>query len=78
MQQILARNLTDELVAALKRRASRNHHSMAQEIRIILEESLSADMGDAETVALRIKEHLAAKGISFSDSSQIQSEDRLR
>lgn len=78
MPQVLARNLTEELVSALKERARNHNRSLSQEIRVILEESLSVGSEHPLEVADSIRAKLATKGIAYTDSGDAQAEDRLR
>lgn len=78
MPQVLARNLSEELVMALKERARHHNRSLSQEIRVILEGSLTSGNDNPLEVADSIREKLAAKGIAFTDSGDAQAEDRLR
>lgn len=78
MAQILVRDLKDETVVALKRRAEGHRRSLVQEVRLILEDAAGAAEADPAAVARRIRENLRAKGISYADSGEAQAQDRRR
>lgn len=78
MAQILVRDLADDTVAALKRRAEAHRRSVAQEVRLILEEASEGIETDAASAAERIRRNLSARGIAYSDSAEAQAADRSR
>ena len=78
MAQILIRDLDDRALATLKRRAEVHRRSLAQEVRLILEEAADWTDTDPAVVADRIRRNLQALGTSSSDSGAIQAEDRAR
>lgn len=74
MAQITIRQVDDAVVAGLRRRAAVAGHSMEQEARRIL---AAATVGDAEEVARRLRQRLAAfGGRRFSDSGDLVREMR--
>jgi plasmid stability protein len=78
MSDILVRNLSDQTLKALKRRAKLHHSSLQEELKAVLEEVARTTMFDAEYAAERIFRNLQKKEIRFADSGAMQSEDRLR
>jgi plasmid stability protein len=78
MAQILIRNLDEQTVSGLKRRAKQHRRSLAQEVKLILEETAANVASDPAAVAERIRNNLRRRGLSFSDSAQSQGEDRSR
>lgn len=74
MAQITIRQVDDAVVAGLRPRAAVAGHSMEQEARRIL---AAATVGDAEEVARRFRQRLAAfGGRQFSDSGDLVREMR--
>ncbi len=68
MAQVLVRQLDEEVVDALKRRAKANGRSLEAELREILREAAS----DPWEELIRVREALS--GRSFSDSSELARE----
>ncbi len=78
MKQILVRNLDDQTVSRLKRRALQHRRSLAQEAKLILEQASTSVATDPATTAARIRKNLRKRGLTFSDSGRSQREDRFR
>jgi plasmid stability protein len=78
MAQVLVRDLDDEVVDTLKKRAASRGTSLQTEVKQILEQAASSTLLDPVTVARRIRSRLSQKGVRFSDSGAMQAEDRLR
>jgi len=76
MAQVLVRELDDEVVRRLKRRAEQHGRSLQAELRLILENAARVDMSEARRVAERIRRRLA--GRNHSDSGAILANDRTR
>jgi plasmid stability protein len=76
MAQVLVRDLDDRVVEKLKARAKRNGRSLEAELRLILEQSVRADLAEARRLAERIRRQLS--GRDHSDSGDLVSEDRRR
>lgn len=79
MAQILVRNLDDEVVEILKKRAKKENRSLQSVVKTILEQAAhepKLDMEEARKLSeeLRIK----FKGRKFPDSVQLIREDRDR
>jgi plasmid stability protein len=78
MPDVLVRNLSDRTLRALKRRAKLHHSSLQEELKTVLENTARMTIVDPVEAANRISEKLKKKGIKFSDSGDLQAEDRLR
>jgi plasmid stability protein len=78
MPDVLVRNLSDRTLRALKRRAKLHHASLQEELKTVLDEVARTTIFDAQSAARRIFDSLERKGIRFSDSGEMQAEDRLR
>jgi len=78
MAQVLVRNLKDNVVARLKKRAQNRGRSLQAEVKMILEEAAKEDSGDFWKEADRIRERLKRSGRAFSDSTALIREDRDR
>ena len=75
---VLVRNLSDRTLKVLKRRAKLHHTSLQEELKTVLDQVAQTTMFDAESTARRIFESLQRKAIRFTDSGEMQAEDRLR
>ena len=75
MAQVLVRNLDDTTVKMLKHRAKKHGRSLSSEVRAILQDAAGSETDWREQV-----EQVRAmfEGRSFSDSTDIVSEDRER
>jgi antitoxin FitA len=78
MAQVLVRNLTDNVVARLKKRAKTQGRSLQAEVKTILEEAARDVSGDFWKEADRIRAQLKRSGRSFSDSAVLIREERDR
>ena len=78
MAQVLVRDIDDEVVRKLKKRAQQRGHSLQVELKSILEESAQFDYELSWKAADRIYRKLKASGRTFSDSSTLVREDRER
>ncbi len=76
MPNILVRNLPDDVVEELKRRAQRHNRPLQQEVSDIL--TRSARRHDVAQRAAEIRKKLSAKKVQFSDSAELLREDRSR
>ncbi|NLV23953.1 MAG: hypothetical protein GXY54_04120 [Deltaproteobacteria bacterium] len=76
MGNLLVRNLPDEVVEELKRRARRHNRPLQQEVSEIL--IRHAQRPDVARKAAEIRDRLSAKEIDFSDSAELLREDRAR
>lgn len=75
MAQVLVRNLTDSVVARLKKRAKTRGRSLQGEVKTILEEAAKNAPEDFWKEADRIREQLKRTGRKFSDSAALSRED---
>ena len=79
MSEILVRNLSPELVDALKHRADRHHRSLQQEVVCILETSArEPSRRSAAELAASIRDRLARQDRDFGDSVELIRQDRGR
>ena len=75
MAQVLIRNVDDETVRRLKRRARQHGRSLASEVRTILREAVETGV-DWRIQLERVR--ALFEGREFSDSSDLVREDRER
>jgi plasmid stability protein len=75
---VLIRDLEDETVEALKRRASERKRSLQAELKAIVEEAVSQEWSKTWAAADRIFEELRHSGQKFSDTTALLREDRER
>ncbi|HVZ69209.1 MAG TPA: hypothetical protein VG891_07075 [Rhizomicrobium sp.] len=78
MAQLLVRDIPEDVVAALKRRAKRHGRSAEAEHREILRQALSSGRDDFLNAAFRFRRELEEEGRRFSDSATIIREERDR
>lgn len=78
MPQILARDIPEETLLALKERAKSHHRSLSKEVRAILVDAAQQRRESPVEAANRIRMKLEALGISQTDSGELQAEDRER
>jgi plasmid stability protein len=80
MSDVLVRNVPDQVLQALKRRAEMHHRSLQGELLTILEEAALPRMSPEEHVRLanEMRERLAKTGRHFGDSVADLREDRER
>lgn len=76
MAQVLVRNLSDDVVARLKKRAADRRHSLEQELREIL--TRAASPSRAELIAEIDRIRAMTPKILRSDSTEILREERDR
>lgn len=76
MAKVLIRNLDDNTVETLKRRAARNGRSLQAELQTIVEHAAATDPIDGRALAARIRRKLS--GRKHSDSTALIAEDRQR
>jgi len=75
MAQLLVRDLKEETVAALKKRAKEHGRSAEAEHRAILEAALKPSASSFWEEASKFREELRARGLQF-DSTKIIRKDR--
>jgi len=79
MSQILVRNLDEDVVERLKRRAKRDGRSLQSEVKSILEQAaneLKVDMETARKLCEQYRKRF--KGRKFPDTVELICEDRNR
>ncbi len=76
MSQLLVRNLDEETVENLKRRAMSNHRSLQAEVALILENAAKIQPINFWKKTEAIREQLAQSNKTFSDSSLLVREER--
>jgi antitoxin FitA len=75
---VLIRDLDDETVETLKKRASERNRSLQAELKAIVEEAAAQDWSKTWAAADRIFEELLRSGQKFSDTTALLREDRDR
>jgi plasmid stability protein len=76
MCQVLVRNLSNEVVRQLKKRARQRRRSLQEELKEILEQAAHQNTTDVQAEVNRIRKLFA--GRKFSDSSDLIRQDRAR
>jgi antitoxin FitA len=76
MAQVLVRNIPEEVVARLKKRAAAQGRSLQAELRQILIDGAGSDFRQVRLLAARIRKRLG--GRIHSDSARLLAEDRER
>jgi plasmid stability protein len=75
---VLIRDLDEETVEALKKRATESKRSLQAELKAIVEESVAQDWRKTWAAADRIFEELRRSGQKFSPVTELLREDRER
>lgn len=78
MADILVRNISQESLNVLKKRARAKGRSLQAELRSIIEEAAGESVLEGIDLATRIRRSLQAKGKNYSDSVELIREDRER
>lgn len=79
MSQILVRNLDEDVVERLKRRAKRDGRSLQSEVKSILEQAANELKVDMETARKLCEQYRKKfKGRKFPDTVELICEDRNR
>jgi len=76
MANVLIRNLDEQTVARLKRRALRNDRSLQSELQTIVERAAAVEMIDGRALAARIRRKLSNR--THTDSTVSVGDDRRR
>ena len=76
MAQLLVREIPEETVAALKKRAKANGRSAEAEHRAILQEALRLKAEDVWAEMDRLRQELADAGRTFTNSTALLRQDR--
>jgi len=75
---VLIRDLGEETVETLKKRARERNRSLQAELKAIVEEAAAQDWSKSWAAADRIFEELRRSGQKFSDTTALLREDRDR
>ncbi len=78
MPDLLIRNVPEEIVSALKKKAANNRHSLQQELLQIVEAAAQKDHIKNADYATMVREQLQAYGNDFKDSTDLIRSDRDR
>lgn len=78
MPDLLIRNVPEEIVNVLKKKASNNRHSLQQELLQIVEAAAQEDHIKNADYATMVREQLQAYGNDFTDSTNSIRTDRNR
>ena len=77
MAQVIVRNLDDDVVATLKRKAALRGHSLEQELRGILSSAAWPTTEERVALAKSIRD-MTPEGVPQTDSAELIREDRDR
>ena len=75
---VLIRDLDEETVETLKKRASESNRSLQAELKAIIEQAAAQDWRKTWAAADRIFDELRRSGQKFSDTTALLREDRER
>ncbi|MGM0688783.1 MAG: FitA-like ribbon-helix-helix domain-containing protein [Bacillota bacterium] len=78
MPDLLIRDVSNEIVEALKKKAADNRRSLQQELKIIIESAAIEDRMLKTQYATIIRERLQAYGKEYKDSTELLRADRNR
>jgi plasmid stability protein len=78
MANVLIRDVPDEVVNQFKSIAKKHNRSLQQELKAVLENTVSRSSSDIFRKAAEIRKRLRKKNILFSDSVQLLRKDRAR
>lgn len=78
MPDLLIRDVSDEIVEVLKKKASDNRRSLQQELKMIIESAAKEDRILKAQYATIIRERLQAYGKEYNDSTELLRADRNR
>jgi len=78
MPDLLIRNVPEEIVNVLKKKAANNRHSLQQELLQIVEAAAQEDHIKNADYATMVREQLQAYGNDFTDSTNSIRTDRNR
>jgi len=78
MANVLIRDVSDEVVNQFKSIAKKHNRSLQQELKAVLENTVSRSSSDIFRKAAEIRKRLRKKNILFSDSVQLLRKDRSR
>lgn len=78
MANVLLRDIPEEVLKRLKNMAKAHKRSLQQELRVVLENTVSQTSPDVFQKVSKLRMELRKKGIRFTDSAKLLREDRLR
>ena len=78
MKNVLIRDIPDDVLNELKQRAKFHNRPLQRELLVILEEIARQPYQNIAQRAAEIKKALAGKSRTFTDSTDLQREDRQR
>lgn len=78
MPDLLIRDVSDEIVEVLKKKAADNRRSLQQELKMIIESAAKEDRILKAQYATIIRERLQAYGKEYNDSTELLRADRNR
>lgn len=78
MANVLIRNIPDEIVTRLKKMAQEHNRSLQQELRVVLENTVTRSSAEIFQKASELRKKLRKKAIHFTDSARLLREDRAR
>ena len=77
-RDVLIRNIDEETLSKLKKKASANNRSLQAELKLLLESHAGPDIEEVRTMVRENLEKYRAEGRMFSDSTKDIREDRER
>ena len=78
MSNVLIRNIPDEVIDRFKKRARSHNRSLQQELKLVLENTVSRSSEDILFKASELRRKLRKKTVCFTDSAKLLREDRSR
>ncbi|HLR31345.1 MAG TPA: hypothetical protein VK074_02575 [Fodinibius sp.] len=77
-KDVLIRNIDEETLGKLKKKASANNRSLQAELKLLLESHAGPDIEEVRAMAREFIRKYKAEGRKFSDSTKDIREDRER
>lgn len=77
-KDVLVRNIDEETLIKLKKKAAANNRSLQEELKTVLEDHAGPDIWEVRAMARESIEKYKAEGRKFSDSTKDIREDRER
>jgi plasmid stability protein len=78
MANVLLRDIPEKVLNRLKNMAKAHKRSLQQELRVVLENTVSQTSPDVFQKTSTLRMELRKKAIRFTDSAKLLREDRLR
>ena len=78
MANVLIRNVPEEVLNRVKIMAKSHNRSLQQELRVVLENTVSQSSPEIYQKMAEIRKKLRRKSIEFTDSTKLLREDRAR